>query len=217
MLSSDVYYDECSVILADKKRYTSCYCEENVYRLVAALPPPHERLSCAVFISNTARSCALWQQRSTASWNSPVFWDYHVIGVSGSPPAALVWDLDSTLPWPCPLATYISATFGPGTIQARDTGPIDLRLTSHYPRFRVVAAVDFVNRFSSDRRHMRDSNGRWLAPPPSSPALRGSLAASDHELPRYWTMDAGDNDPAWLGRLADITDLDAVIDALTRE
>ncbi|OUM57742.1 hypothetical protein PIROE2DRAFT_17174 [Piromyces sp. E2] len=74
--------------------YTSCYCEENVYKLCEKL---HRRFFIplsriyAVFISNEDKQ------------------DYHVIalvkGEEGQP--NVIFDFDSTLPFPCEFNAYI--------------------------------------------------------------------------------------------------------------
>ncbi|RDX52697.1 hypothetical protein OH76DRAFT_1399945 [Lentinus brumalis] len=66
-------------------RYTSCYCEENVYLLAQtfveeagasshAKPWPWEIY--VVFISNGGKTVALWSQKARAG---VVVWDYHVV------------------------------------------------------------------------------------------------------------------------------------------
>ena len=48
------------------------------------------------------------------------------------------------------------------------TFPFEDRLPDCYKRkFRVVPAHEFLKRFASDRRHMKDSKGGWTKPPPS--------------------------------------------------
>ncbi|KAK6011314.1 hypothetical protein OSTOST_23607 [Ostertagia ostertagi] len=32
--------------------------------------------------------------------------------------------------------------------------------------FRVIPCVEYLTHFSSDRSHMKDENGEWIAPPP---------------------------------------------------
>ncbi|KAF4356749.1 hypothetical protein F8388_010971 [Cannabis sativa] len=75
----------------------------------------------------------------------------------GGDSAPLVWDLDSSLPSPSPLATYVSETVRPS-----------FSLFSEYQRFfRIVHAPIFLGDFASDRRHMKDSAGNWSADPPT--------------------------------------------------
>ncbi|XP_037329938.1 protein N-terminal glutamine amidohydrolase isoform X2 [Pungitius pungitius] len=61
--------------------YTSCYCEENVWKLCEFVrserTAPLEELF-VVFISNENRKVPLWKQRS-GHGEQPVIWDYHVV------------------------------------------------------------------------------------------------------------------------------------------
>ncbi|KAH9648396.1 protein N-terminal glutamine amidohydrolase [Citrus sinensis] len=140
-------------------QHTPYYCEENVYLLCKKL--------CAngtaeadgsdlfvVFISNEKKQAC--SQRA----DGVVLWDYHVICVQrkkGGDSPCLVWDLDSSLPFPSPLAPYVSETIQPS-----------FQLFSEYQRFfRIVHAPVFLRCFASDRRHMKDSAGNWIAQPPA--------------------------------------------------
>lgn len=113
-----------------------------------------------VFISNEKKQVPLWRQKASNRADGAVLWDYHVICIqrkSGSDLPPLVWDLDSSLPFPSPLATYVSETIRPS-----------FSLFSEYQRFfRVVHAPMFLRSFASDRRHMKDSAGNWTAEPPT--------------------------------------------------
>ncbi|XP_031398728.1 protein N-terminal glutamine amidohydrolase isoform X2 [Punica granatum] len=101
----------------------------------------------------------LWHQKASARADGIVLWDYHAICVQRKrgESSAVVWDLDSNLQFPCPLASYVAETIRPS-----------FQLFSEYERFfRVVHAPMFLRSFASDRRHMRDSGGNWVAQPPS--------------------------------------------------
>ena len=55
----------------------------------------------------------LWNQKASKRADGVILWDYHVICIQikqGAVPP-LVWDLDSTLPFPSPLPSYVSETF----------------------------------------------------------------------------------------------------------
>ncbi|XP_049458575.1 protein N-terminal glutamine amidohydrolase isoform X2 [Epinephelus fuscoguttatus] len=90
--------------------YTSCYCEENVWKLCEFIRTertvPLEEL-LVVFISNENRTVPLWKQKSGRG-DHPVIWDYHVIllQVGHQPSSSLVYDLDSELAFPCSLTLY---------------------------------------------------------------------------------------------------------------
>mmetsp|Transcript_2587 Transcript_2587/g.4208 ORF Transcript_2587/g.4208 Transcript_2587/m.4208 type:complete len:282 (+) Transcript_2587:80-925(+) len=173
----------------DSCTYTKQYCEENVWYLCKRFIEDHPDIPAyAVFISNPQKTVAIWHQKSSQDEESPVVWDYHVVLAAfvGSAPqtpngsnhrAWWVWDLDTTLPFPCAAPPYFRRAFRPsgGT------------RTPYLPSFRVIPASDFLARFASDRRHMR-IQGQWLAPPPATPALRGELAVADFNLQDYINM-----------------------------
>jgi hypothetical protein len=108
-------------------------------------------------------------------------WDYHVLLLEGLPAAdvqagaapALVWDLDSSLPCPCPLPAYAARALLP---------PAALGLPPR--RYRVVPAPALLRHFSSDRRHMRLAGGGWASPPPGHACIV-SETGSTHTLPQY--------------------------------
>lgn len=142
-----------------QRRYTPFYCEENVWHL--AKDGVGTDPSFVVFISNPKRSCALWAQRASSSADMPVLWDYHVVLVSApaeGPP--LVWDLDSRLGCPVKLKDYLDGTFPYG----------DALRESLLPRFRVLPAATYLERFASDRSHMNE-DGEWREPPPEWPPI----------------------------------------------
>ncbi|KAK4839750.1 hypothetical protein QYF36_024649 [Acer negundo] len=145
--------------------HTPFYCEENVYFLCKKL--------CAngvadadgsdlyvVFISNEKKQIPLWHQKASKRADGVILWDYHVVCIQrkrGGDFPCLVWDLDSSLPFPSPLASYVSETIRPS-----------FQLFSEYQRFfRIVHAPIFLHFFASDRRHMKDPTGNWIAEPPS--------------------------------------------------
>lgn len=119
-------------------RYCPYFCEENVWHLCqdASVGVPVAERS-AVFISNRARAVAMRHQRAGAL----VMWDYHVVMIA----RGAVWDLDTTLGMPVPLARYVDECFF-------DAGELA-------PRFRVVDAPTFIETFASDRTHM-EGTGR---------------------------------------------------------
>jgi hypothetical protein len=147
--------------------YTPSYCEENVWWLCRE-PVFQGTPACAVFISNPGRVCPTWHQRSAPDPALPVPWDYHVVLAAEATGGAWgVWDLDTTLPWPCPLAAYLAGSF-PGGVRL----PEPLR-----PWFRVVERSVFVAAFASDRSHMVRPDGTWVAPPPAwAPILPPGVA-----------------------------------------
>lgn len=84
-----------------------------------------------------------------------------------------MWDLDSTLPFPSPLASYVNETIQPS-----------FQLFAEYQRyFRIVHAPLFFKHFASDRRHMKEPDGTWTAePPPYQPIVaQGNMCNIFHQ------------------------------------
>jgi hypothetical protein len=88
--------------ISDPNRYTSCYCEENIYILAKELLRERELAQCkesessrgktcpeignnadqlfVVFISSVSKATPIWCQRSQRDTpDTPVMWDYHVV------------------------------------------------------------------------------------------------------------------------------------------
>ncbi|KAL9409209.1 hypothetical protein AB3S75_047572 [Citrus x aurantiifolia] len=123
------------------------------------------------------RHIPLWHQKASQRADGVVLWDYHVICVQrkkGGDSPCLVWDLDSSLPFPTPLAPYVSETIQPS-----------FQLFSEYQRFfRIVHAPVFLRCFASDRRHMKDSAGNWIAQPPAYEPIVAE-DKTEHNLNEY--------------------------------
>ncbi|KAL3680327.1 hypothetical protein R1sor_023283 [Riccia sorocarpa] len=153
-------------------KYTACYCEENIYMLCKALgeqglaSPDHSDLY-VVFISNDIQQVPFWRQRNSSTGPDGFsVWDYHVICVQKTSEAdeALVWDLDTTLPFPVAFSLYAEKSLRP-----------DIRLDKVYSRlFRVIKASSYLSSFASDRRHMKTPEGRWRAPPPPYECIKAA-------------------------------------------
>lgn len=141
-------------------RYAPYYCEENVYWLAQDTRFAGMRRE-VVFVSNEARTVAIFSQRAAPSEGEPVVWDYHVVLAVYAPSGVEVWDLDCTGGAPLPAREWLELGFGPARALPR----------RFRPRFRVIDADEFVSTFSSDRGHMRAPDGRWLQPPPGWPAI----------------------------------------------
>ncbi|KAF8121919.1 N-terminal glutamine amidase-domain-containing protein [Boletus edulis] len=183
--------------------YTSCYCEENIYWLVKRfLTPSGDQQQWdvfAVFISNPARTVALWNQRVGSSRDTAIIWDYHVIlalrerGQVHSPGRdTWIYDLDTCLPIPCHWSVYVGQTFPLGL----DTLP------QYQSRFRVIPGNVYLDNFASDRSHMlqvSQSNAaeetRYLSKPPSYPVICGPEArkhGTRHNLMTHFVSMAED-------------------------
>ena len=140
--------------------YTPYYCEENAWHLVQE-PGLGLGTRYVLFVSNAARTCAMWFQRAAGDPQLPVVWDYHVVVVVEGPQGTHLWDLDTLLPLCSPLDDWLARTFWATPRIAPDFAP----------RFRLVAADDFVARFDSDRSHMLDAQGHYREPPPTWAAI----------------------------------------------
>jgi len=152
--------------------YTAFYCEENIQRLDQG-PNLAQETRHVVFISNPARTCPLWAQRAAADPEGPIFWDYHVVLVTGGDEPH-VWDLDSRLRPPTSAERWLKATFPlAGALQP-----------SLAPRFRVVDSETFQATFSSDRSHMQGQEN----PPPPPPWPAPFAPDRGMNLPRFIDM-----------------------------
>ncbi|XP_065148536.1 protein N-terminal glutamine amidohydrolase isoform X1 [Paramisgurnus dabryanus] len=147
--------------------YTSCYCEENVWKLCEYV---RDQGTCslhdvyAVFISNERKMIPIWKQKSSRG-DKPVIWDYHVILLHKSKQGqSYIYDLDTILPFPCLLDVY-----------SREAFQSDEHLRREFWRqLRVVPADIYLKKFASDRSHMKTNDGNWRMPPPSYPCIEAS-------------------------------------------
>nr|XP_006815963.1 PREDICTED: protein N-terminal glutamine amidohydrolase-like isoform X2 [Saccoglossus kowalevskii] len=136
--------------------YTSCYCEENVWKLCEHVQSRYPDLieDCyAVFISNQFKTVPLWMQKAAQSADVPVVWKSN----TGN---AEVYDLDSVLEFPTPFLDYSSQTFRNEQLKQQ-----------YHRKFRVIRASEYLETFASDRSHML-KDGQWLAPPPIYPCIQ---------------------------------------------
>ena len=140
-------------------KYCPFYCEENIWHLAQA--PEFAGVETLVaLVSNPGHTCLFWDQRVCQAKDEPVLWDYHVVLLARRP-EWVVYDLDTQLPFPINADTYLAHTFrGEGVIPP-----------AYEPRFVLFEGADYVNTFASDRSHMLDKDGQWLAPPPKWPPV----------------------------------------------
>jgi len=160
-------------------RYTALFCEENVWWLAYDLVErdlPVADVWVLVF-SNPTQSILMLNQRA-APPGRPVAWDYHVVLAASLDGEALVFDFDSRLSFPVPLAEYLAASFPPQAALPR----------SYRTRVRLIPAASYLERFTSDRGHMA---GR--VPPsafPDYPMIEPGAGVSPITLARFRDMRA---------------------------
>lgn len=149
----------------------------------------------ACFISNTMKQVPTYCQKASRRTDGHVVWDYHVIALqlTNGLGQCLVWDLDSTLPFPCPLVDYQAMALP----DSGDNEPVGMEGCERL--YRLIPSSDFLNHFASDRSHMRRGDGSWLAPPPPWPGIRAQTDGSTNRIEQYWSMD--DQDDRRLGRV----------------
>ncbi|KAG9478682.1 protein N-terminal glutamine amidohydrolase isoform X1 [Eleutherodactylus coqui] len=145
--------------------YTSCYCEENVWKLCESIrdrTPHHLEEFYAIFLSNENRMIPIWKQQCGKS-EDPVIWDYHVILLHDCGDGQrFIYDLDTVLPFPCPCDTYI-----------KEALRSDHNIHKDFRRkLRLIPADEYLRTFASDRSHMKDANNDWRKPPPSYPCIK---------------------------------------------
>ena len=126
-------------------RYTPLFCEENIWWLAHDLVCRGLAVAdCRVLVfCNPTQSVLMLNQRA-APPDRPVAWDYHVVLLAEIDNVVQVFDFDSRLAFPVPLAEYLAASFPPQAALP----------SSYQARVRLIPAVDFLARFSSDRSHM---------------------------------------------------------------
>lgn len=127
-------------------KYHPFFCEENIWHLCE-----DRRNGWAVFVSNEEGAVYFENQRLQPSG---LIWDYHVVYLDLD---GQIIDFDHDGDMPTSLQSWLTRSFGnsPEAFEAK---------------FHLVAAEEYLLRFSSDRSHMI-KNGRWLQPPPPWPAI----------------------------------------------
>ena len=190
------------------------YCEENVWRL--AYRKLHTTNNTkddnddkweyfVVFISNANKSVPMFQQKATKGNELSVCWDYHVILLAvlqnedttnetddKLPPVVLVYDMDSKLDYPSPLAIYLAESF-----------PFQYKQI-YTPYFRIIPAALYCKHFASNRMHMFNTQtNTWNHPPPSYQCIVPTTTPTNNNQP----MDATEI-PNNLNEYLDFSDCD---------
>jgi len=139
--------------------YQSCYCEENIWKLIQRLQNDNQISDAfVVFISNSNKTIPIFQKDGTH-----IIWDYHVIAVCRLNGEWFVYDFDATqLQFPCHFDEYVKYSFQPGV----KLKPIFQR------KFRIINSTTYLTSFSSDRSHMLLPDNTYAAEPPSWPCIQ---------------------------------------------
>ncbi|UJR25111.1 hypothetical protein I4U23_006470 [Adineta vaga] len=181
-------------VIQDQCVYTSCYCEENIWKLCESWKendPNHFNNLYAVFISNQHRQIPMWEQKSSIRDDHLVIWDYHVILVDKSSSPANIYDFDSTLSFPVSVNNYLQ-------LVVRDEKNL---LRKYHRRFRVIPAQEYLDKFASDRSHMlKEDKVTYNAPPPTYPPI--SNEKSTNNINDFIDMKSNDG-PGTVMNLAD--------------
>lgn len=141
-----------------------------------------------IFISNLVQKTPIWMQKMSTNVLRPVFWDYHVIfclkesstesaeSLEGNNTSSnlVIFDFDTTLPFPISLHTYIRNSIKPHLVLSQDIEQ----------RFHVITEADFIAYFSSDRSHMINSKVEF----PFWPVIKGTKSGLDMNLSSYTDM-----------------------------
>lgn len=158
-------------------RYTAYFCEENAWWLAHDLVESGVAAAdlSVLFFSNPARQVVLMNQSSAAE-GALLCWDYHVIVRRISRDADEIMDFDTRLGFPVPTTHYLKATF-----------PRQSLLPHPYRAMvRQVTAASFLERFQSNRSHMRErlDADRF----PSYPPIVARDPEQAIDLSAYWDM-----------------------------
>ena len=151
-------YEEISI--KSDQTYTSCYCEENVWKLCDKIQNSKNLRNLvekgnvyAIFISNENKTVPLWQQSASENEDGLVVWDYHVIlAMKGE--KCMVFDLDTKLPYPCEFEQYSERTF-----QSDD----DI-MEKFHRKFRVITIQEFLEELAMKQHTFFNFSCRFLNP-----------------------------------------------------
>lgn len=156
----------------DEILYTPLFCEENIWHLarrMLQLGVAADSLQVLLF-SNPDKQVVMFNQRNVGE-QGYVVWDYHVVLQAGE----LIYDLDSMLPFPVPVADYFRASF-----------PNQFSLAEMYrSQVRCIPAMAFVENFYSNRLHMQGliADDDYPAWPAIMPSHEQKILLSE-----YWDM-----------------------------
>lgn len=87
--------------------------------------------------------------------------DYHAILIYAPDERAVVYDLESSLPFPTHFWKYATETFRSDEAVRPE----------FHRKFRLVPASIYLQQFASSRHHMKREDGTWIKTPPDYPPI----------------------------------------------
>lgn len=127
-------------------RYTAAFCEENIWWAAHDLTlNGHNGAEMRVLLFTNPSQQVLLFNQEVAPQGAPALWDYHVVLQVGDGASAQILDFDTRLNFPVPLEKYVRESF-----PSPDETPDQYRAW-----IRVIPAQSYLQRFDSDRSHMR--------------------------------------------------------------
>ncbi|KAH0617459.1 hypothetical protein JD844_015710 [Phrynosoma platyrhinos] len=158
--------------------YTSCYCEENVWKLCEYIQRQNQyplEEFYAVFISNDRRMVPLWKQQAGCG-EQPVIWNFTMsLTYRITTLFCFMWQVEIrtlfmilTLCFlsPAPLTLILKRLLNQTALLV-----LDIEVFGLFRKVRLVQADVYLKTFASDRSHMKDASGNWLKPPPLYPCI----------------------------------------------
>lgn len=168
----------------NKLPYTKFYCEENVWKLVELISQL-EGIDMTKFYvlicSNNLKRTPFFHHKNGKVENMYLqIWDYHVFVIyKESKEKLYVYDLDSCLPsFPVTFSQYVQLCLQPHVASQFNEGMQRM--------YRIVKATDYLEKFASDRSHMKESNGNFYSPPPPWPAIENT--SSKNNIDEFTTI-----------------------------
>lgn len=137
-----------------KYKYQEFFCEENIWWLGKSLHEEGMALEnqYVLIFSNDKKVTPMLYQGERL-----VVWDYHVVLYCQE--EAIIFDFNSSLPFPCGVKRYFSRSFSPQL-------PIEYQVY-----VRKIAMTEYHENFYSDRSHMLNKNGTPVKDFPDWPAI----------------------------------------------
>ncbi|VVC26234.1 Protein N-terminal glutamine amidohydrolase, alpha beta roll [Cinara cedri] len=158
--------------------YTLSFCEENIWhlaKLILDLNKDTSDLKAYVIIMLNPNKCVhLWKQDSPQK-DGLLFRDFHTLVITEHQDQTMVFDINTTLPFPVPFSHYCQEAV------RNELTEID---TKRY--FRVIEAKTYLTEFSSNRGHMLEGDN-WISEPPNYPPILNQK--KEHNLESFISME----------------------------